>query len=210
MTIFTHTLTRRPVFDMRDSARVPTPTPPKPRYAADHLAARPGANTLAVGRIDSAIDFYSFADGRLLKTLRAFDDWWWLRAMAFTPDGKYLITASNTGDGRGKLDKATGQWTDRRNTEPMKVWDAETLKLVKEIPVLGDTPNSIDVSPDGKKMAVGTVRGRVAIFDVGSWREETEVGQFGSAAIVRYRPDGNYLAVVPTGSKYVIVLKNRK
>jgi DNA-binding beta-propeller fold protein YncE len=74
-----------------------------------------------------------------------------IRAVAFTPDGKLLVSAGND--------------------LTMKIWEVDTGKLVRSLQVTTDGiygPSSIAFSPDGQRMA-STIGATVDLWDVSDW-----------------------------------------
>src|SRR5262245_44247001 len=76
-----------------------------------------------------------------------------INAMVLLPDGKAVLTAG--GDGT------------------VRVWDAATGKALRRFGAFRSTVQSIALSPDGKRLAVGSVRG--AVFEVATGKELADV-----------------------------------
>ncbi|NNF77676.1 MAG: WD40 repeat domain-containing protein, partial [Rhizobiales bacterium] len=70
------------------------------------------------------------------------------RAVAITPDGKFLAS--------GSLDRT------------VKIYDTETYSLVKNLPELGKI-YGLDISPDGKYMATGSKNKTARLWDTSTW-----------------------------------------
>jgi WD40 repeat protein len=97
---------------------------------------------------------------------------------AVSPDGRWVATASS-----GNADAAG-----------VKVWDARTGRLVKELPV--PMHSRIAFSPEGRWLL--TTAGGCRLWEVGSWNEGPTVGLPGSGpggADGCFSPDGQLLAV---------------
>ncbi len=90
------------------------------------------------------------------------------RYVAVSPDGRLVATGSHTRTG-------------------VKVWEAQSGKLVKELPVHGQ----VGFSPDGKWLA--TSGGGLRMWAVGSWRKGPYIG--GTAIAFAFSPDHKLLAV---------------
>jgi WD40 repeat protein/serine/threonine protein kinase len=98
-----------------------------------------------------------------------------LMCVAYSPDGKQLATGSD------------GRW--------VKLWDAETGKLLHAFPRQAGTITAVAFSPDGTRLASGGKDRTVRIWDVG---REAEVACFRGHALavqgVAFSPDGRRLA----------------
>jgi WD40 repeat protein len=57
------------------------------------------------------------------------------RALAVSRDGKLLATGTSTGDKGATQNLITHKWVSYDNKDPVRVWDIETGKLIKELPV---------------------------------------------------------------------------
>lgn len=64
------------------------------------------------------------------------------KALAISPDGKFVATGTNTGD-------IDSRWYPKGNKDPIRIWNLETGKLVKELPVTC-AASSLAFSRDGK------------------------------------------------------------
>ena len=167
------------------------------------VAFSPTGKLFAVGRLNSEIDFYSADTGQLVNSIAAFSSDWWLRAMTYSPDGNFIFAASNTGAGRGSLDRTTGTWLDRKNNEPIKMWDTQTLILVRTFDTRGQDIESLDTSPDGRLLFAGISNGQVIVWDVSSGVEFKRFKPSKNYTIVKVSPDGKHLATSDTGSTQV-------
>jgi WD40 repeat protein/Flp pilus assembly protein TadD len=92
-----------------------------------------------------------------------------VRAVAVSPDGRWVATGSHGGPGA-------------------KVWDAKSGRLVKDLPVGGMC--HVAFSPDGKWLATGG--GGCRLWSVGSWEEGPVIGGVSSST---FSPDGRLLAI---------------
>jgi serine/threonine protein kinase/WD40 repeat protein len=95
-----------------------------------------------------------------------------VRYCAVSPDGRWV---------------ATGSHSQVSPSGFVKVWDAHTGRLVKDLPVQGS--NIIGFSPDGRWLA--TTGGACRLWAVGSWQEGPRVGGGGFA----FSADGRVLAL---------------
>jgi WD40 repeat protein len=102
--------------------------------------------------------------------------------MAFTPDGKILISV-------GGMDK-----------DNIKLWNAENGALIKTVNY-GSIANAVAISPDGKEFVVGGVA-QLEVFDLASGEMAMKIGgRFRSSADdVLYTPDGKFIISAHMGT----------
>jgi WD40 repeat protein len=130
-------------------------------------------------------------------------------AMAFSPDGKRLITAGSTAAVGGRHGLPGGI---------VAVWDAQTGKIVHQLDKLSTAASSVAWSADGKRFAAGTngaggelpEAGEVRVWDAETGKvlysfkvkPEVEQGEWASAGDVAFGPDGTRVAApVTAGSR---------
>ena len=90
-------------------------------------------------------------------------NWRDLKGLAFTPDGKALVTGSVDTESR-----TIGEKPDKGST---RVWDIATGQERLRFPVEGFEVRSIAVSPDGRLVAAGISDRTVRIYDLASGQE---------------------------------------
>jgi anaphase-promoting complex subunit 4/WD40 domain-containing protein len=173
--------------------------PPKPRESVKRITFHPAGEMLAVGRLNGSVDLYASDDGRLLNSFTAYDNWV-LRALEFSPDGKFVFTGSDTGSGRESVDRATGKWDKRKNNEPIKMWNTQTLKLDRTFDPEGMAVWSLAVSPDGRYLYAGLGK-RLAIWEVSTGTVVKRLDVSAGGLIVKASPNGKYLATTDMGAR---------
>ena len=92
-------------------------------------------------------------------------DWRDLHGLAFTPDGKALVTGSNDTESR-----IVGEKPEKGS---MRLWDVATGQERRRFPVEGFDVRSIAVSPDGRLVAAGVSDQTIRIFDLATGQERT-------------------------------------
>jgi WD40 repeat protein/tRNA A-37 threonylcarbamoyl transferase component Bud32 len=105
-----------------------------------------------------------------------------VEALAFGPDGSWLVT---------------GCRADNR----LRVWDPATGRTRQEFKGPPDDPKSLAVSPDGTRIAARDSRGNLSILDSATGREVAAavLGGSGPRWPLAYSPDGRLLAAPLTG-----------
>jgi WD40 repeat protein len=99
-------------------------------------------------------------------------------ALAFSPDGKYLVGGSGTPD-------------------PLKVWEVATRRLIRRPGGLRGYCSSLDFAKDGTLLVSGSSDGSAIVWSTATW-EKTQTFQNPDACRVRdtaLSPDGRTLAV---------------
>jgi sugar lactone lactonase YvrE len=143
------------------------------------LAFCPRGRVLAAGGDDGAVHLWDARTGRRLRTLAGHAGW--VTAVAFSPDGRLLASASfSQPGGRGE----GGQ---------IKVWDARTGEPKRTWQVDGGTPHSLAFAPDGRTLASGEGVLRLRDVRTGAVRQ-TFTPERGKILLVAFSPDGRVLA----------------
>jgi Tol biopolymer transport system component len=81
---------------------------------------------------------------------------------------------------------------------PITFYDSQTWELVQKFSIPKITAGTFVISPDGKSIAVGTVKGYIEIFDIASLKLvrtiDAYAGYDAGVEALRYSPDGRFLA----------------
>ena len=140
------------------------------------LAFDPSGEQLAAGGYHE-ITFWNSQSGELMKRIgniaeRTFD-------LAFSPDGRWLVSASGT---PGKIGET-------------KLFDATNGELAKILATTADAQLCVAFSPDGKKLAAGGADNAIRIWDVESGKLEFTIEQHADWVLaLAFSPDGAHLA----------------
>ncbi len=165
-------------------------TPPKmkfstPQGGVNALAYSPSGLHVAVATGD-AVAIYDRATGQPIQLLTGRREPGFVRSLAYSPDGRLLVTAASNGD--------------------LTVWDAERMVLrqtFQEGRNEGEfgpkPPNSthftcVSFSPDGQTIAVGALDGGVALWDVATGRQVQFARHRCRMFSLAFSPDGRVLA----------------
>ena len=168
-------------------------------YSVKKTSFSPDGSTIAVGRLNGEVSLHSAENGQRLNSSAPFNDWE-IEALVFSADSQYIFVASNTGAGRGSLDRTTDKWNERLNTEPIKMLDAKYLRLVRTFDTQGQAIRSLDISPDGRYLFTGLSNGLIVVWNIASGAEAYRFQPFKNFVIVKLSPDGKKLAATDTGS----------
>ena len=79
-----------------------------------------------------------------IKNIHVLSPW----AFAASPDSKIFATGTWTGEVQSTRNRKTGVFHTIRNNDPIRLWDAKTGRLRRELPVSSPVL-SLDFSPDG-------------------------------------------------------------
>jgi WD40 repeat protein len=136
----------------------------------------PDGRRLASASEDGKIKIWDTPTGRYVTTLAAHTGP--VNGLAFSPDNRHLASASR---------------------DEVKVWDAATGDLVYTFPgsSIENVPVTMAFSPDGRRLAAGSVNHTVKVWNVMSGQEVcTLSGHAGPVFSVAFSPDGQRLLSV--------------
>ncbi|HJZ54589.1 MAG TPA: WD40 repeat domain-containing protein, partial [Gemmataceae bacterium] len=161
----------------------------------------PDGKTLAVNyqRADNttallgpyAVRLWDMTTGKELHHL--VGHWYYVEAMAFSPDSRYLVTGS-------KPLEEFAQEQLRQPVDQVFVWDVVTGKQVARLPIGG---TAAAFSPDGRTLAVAQPDNTIQLWDVATWKPRGEFrGHRDRITSMAFTPDGRLL----TGSVDTTVL----
>lgn len=99
-----------------------------------------------------------------------------VRAVAFAPDGRTLLTAGDDG--------------------PLRIWDAADGRLLRSLEHHEGPVHALAVSPDGKSVASAGADRAVRLWDLGGGEPTVREGHTHWVLAVAWSPDGRTLATV--------------
>ncbi len=136
------------------------------------VAWHPSVELLAVG-IGQRVVLWDAATAAALATLTGHTNW--INAVAFSPDGTRLATASNDGTAR--------------------IWDTATAAPLATLTGHTGPVNAVAFSPDGTRLATGSHDGTARIWDTATAAPlATLTGHTNWINAVAFSPDGTRLA----------------
>jgi predicted nucleic acid-binding Zn-ribbon protein len=154
----------------------PVSVPPRPD-AVTAIAHSPWAPLVAIGSAHQVLLYHS-ATRELLGVL-PFPDGGFPECVTFTRNGALLLASGGVGGKKGVV----------------AVWDVKTGKRVITLGEEFESIAAADITPDYKKIAIGTRERRVKIYDTASSRKLSEIKKHTDwVTSVAFSPDGVLLA----------------
>ncbi|MFO0967372.1 MAG: PQQ-binding-like beta-propeller repeat protein [Gemmataceae bacterium] len=199
--------------------------PPRP---VRRLAISPDNTTVAAFHDDYVLRFWDRKTGTIRAEIK--EGLSVAGAFSFSADSRHLLVAN----GRVRLfDVATGKQVKQYGKEHadtghlwshacygpggrtvaavgdggvIHIWDAASGARAREIKN-AFSASSIDMSPDGKSVAIGTANGDVILFDVASgkeaWRTRVETPVYFTSIRIRFFADGRHIAAEGGNIRFV-------
>lgn len=185
------------------------------------LAFSPDGKTLASGSADQTVRLWDLADHTEKRRFQGHTDEIW--ALAWSPDGKELVTGSKDGTvrcwkpetkqanasilpsavlswGLAFLPDSQGLLTLTMSNRTVVQWDVKQRRVVEELSFLGTNHTAMDLSPNGRWLALGDEAGNVEIWDLSARQIVTNLAVPGcQMSLVFFSPHGNLLCGAEAG-----------
>ena len=129
------------------------------KWAITSLAFSPNSTILASASSDTTIQLWQVETGKRMQTLKAYPDNVnmddiVIYGIAFSPDGKYLVSANKD------------RFASRNVSYLIYVWDVESGKRVKTLTGHSDSITSLAYSADGTTLVSGSKDGTVLLWEM--------------------------------------------
>ena len=197
----------------KEIRRFPGNTAPGDAFGTQRLAFNRNGTRLAIAD-SNLIKIFDVDSGNLLSTLAGheYDVW----AVAFSPDGERLASGGFN-DGRVRIwDLSTGEalileghtaaieglafhpsgdWLATASDDfTMKIWDATTGELLRDVADFQDVVDSVAFSPDGTRLAATSTGVEIRMWDA-TEIEGSEIFRIEeNVSLVAFSPDGAQIA----------------
>ena len=142
------------------------------------VAVTPDGRRIVSGSDDKTIKVWDAESGRLLRTIEGYT----VRAVAVTPDGRRIVSGSDDGTIKQVWEAENGT---------IKVWDAESGRLLRTLEGHTDRVKAVAVTPDGRRIVSGSHDKTIKVWDAESGRLlRTLEGHTAWVKAVAVTPDG--------------------
>ncbi len=152
------------------------------------VAFLPGGEEVASNGQDKMLRIWNAETGQQRLAIAHPDVVW---GLAVSPDGRLIAT----GTGGVTVGNPISQRIERSKDNTVRLWDAASGELVREMQGHTNTVFTLDFSPDGQTLASGGWDGTVRLWDVASGEQLASEQRQGSAFVVAFTPDGSELLV---------------
>jgi WD40 repeat protein len=140
---------------------------------------------VALWDIDSGTQLARLPGASDLPDFRLTENSGVVGALAFSPDGKYLVAGFGT----------KFIFTRESSPNPLKVWDVATRRLIRRLHGHMGYCISLDFSRDGTQLASGSRDGTAIIWSTATWKETHTLRNGDHVEDVAFAPDGKTLAM---------------
>ena len=167
---------------------------------------------VALWDIDAGTELARLPGATDLPDFRVDENTGAVGALAFSPDGKYLVAGFGS----------SGSFTPASSPNPLKVWEVATRRLIRRLNGHTGYCVSLDFSRDGKLLASGSRDGTAILWSTETWKAtrtlqnpdqttQSPDRDCGTVEDVAFAPDGKTLAMASReGNRAVVGRRHRK
>lgn len=149
-------------------------------------ALSPDGGMVAISATDKKVHLWDVASGKKIRELDHAELPW---GVAFSPDGRLIAT----GSGGTPLGDPAQQLVPVVDDNSVRLWDAATGKLVRELKGHEHSVWAIAFSPDGRRLATGSFDTTLRLWDVERGVELSRAGGQSWIMKVVYSSDGQLI-----------------
>lgn len=188
------------VYDMRERKLLASAEMP-----ASKVAIAPGGGMAAIVGQSGQVDLVDLGSGRIVNHIDANRNP--VEQLAWSPDGRWLLTGASP-EGYG-LDRTTEKYGPLHDSSLLQVWDAKTGQKIATAPNIASAVRAIDVSSDGRRVAVALAEGTVRILKLHDLSELSRIAGDGKPVDLRakFSPDGARLGVLKPRTRSLSVVE---
>ncbi|MEQ8786084.1 MAG: M56 family metallopeptidase [Pirellulaceae bacterium] len=151
----------------------------------------PDGRRVATAGDDGKTIVWNAAEGKQLLSISSQDGLAFY-CVAYSPDGRMLATGG-------------GDWKTRQKTA-VKLWDAETGRLLKTLPDSEEVTNGLAFSPDGKLLAARAADLAIALWNVDSGQQVTKFDRLRGTRSIMFSPDAQRLVASSSTDSGIITV----
>lgn len=159
------------------------------------IAFSPDGQRVATAGEDGKTIVWDAARGEQLFSLKAENNLAFY-CVAFSPDGRLLATGG-------------GDWRAREKME-VRLWDAATGELLKQLPDSKEVTADLAFSPDGRLLAARSADVDLALWNVATGEQVTKYRRLPGTRSILFTPDGRRLAASSATNSGIVSIIDRE
>jgi WD40 repeat protein len=167
-----------------------------------------------LGFIDGEIQTWRISDNKLIKSFRSYETG--LSALVFEPNSGAIVTGGEGGERGRPVVSPSGKteltWYRDDPQSLVRSWDFSTGRMTRAYagPTGGGKVTSLEVSPDGSRLAATQLNGHVLAWDMKTGELAAAI-DYGRSHVsgATFSPDGRKLAYAVDSRVYIVDLELR-